>query len=149
MEKIPESSSPGELHWGQCTAIQELFKRISEQFRAMFRQKAFQYWYTGKGMDEMDFTEAESNMNDLVSEYQQYQHAASEEEGGMYEDDEAESEAQAPSEAAVGGSGHGQGQEVCPPELLRPPQPHPSSSRRVTLRLPSVCPLVFTAFPPT
>ena len=24
-------------------------------------------------MDELDFTEAESNMNDLVSEYQQYQ----------------------------------------------------------------------------
>merc|ERR1712224_74768 len=27
------------------------------------------------GMDEMEFTEAESNMNDLVSEYQQYQDA--------------------------------------------------------------------------
>ena len=27
----------------------------------------------GEGMDEMEFTEAESNMNDLVSEYQQYQ----------------------------------------------------------------------------
>jgi hypothetical protein len=25
------------------------------------------------GMDEMEFTEAESNMNDLISEYQQYQ----------------------------------------------------------------------------
>ena len=25
------------------------------------------------GMDEMEFTEAESNMNDLVAEYQQYQ----------------------------------------------------------------------------
>ena len=31
------------------------------------------HWYTGEGMDEMEFTEAESNMNDLVSEYQQYQ----------------------------------------------------------------------------
>ena len=31
--------------------------------------------YTGEGMDEMEFTEAESNMNDLVSEYQQYQEA--------------------------------------------------------------------------
>ena len=37
--------------------------------------------YTGEGMDEMEFTEAESNMNDLVSEYQQYQDAAVEEEG--------------------------------------------------------------------
>jgi len=30
-------------------------------------------------MDEMEFTEAESNMNDLVSEYQQYQEATAEE----------------------------------------------------------------------
>jgi tubulin beta len=27
-------------------------------------------------MDETEFTEAESNMNDLVSEYQQYQEAS-------------------------------------------------------------------------
>ena len=33
----------------------------------------FVYAYRGEGMDEMEFTEAESNMNDLVSEYQQYQ----------------------------------------------------------------------------
>lgn len=58
---------------GNTTAIQEIFKRISEQFTAMFRRKAFLHWYTGEGMDEMEFTEAESNMNDLVSEYQQYQ----------------------------------------------------------------------------
>merc|ERR1712213_45164 len=30
----------------------------------MFRRKAFLHWYTGEGMDEMEFTEAESNMND-------------------------------------------------------------------------------------
>merc|ERR1712050_2573 len=50
---------------GNSTAIQELFKRISEQFTAMFRRKAFLHLYTGDGMDEMEFTEAESNMNDL------------------------------------------------------------------------------------
>ncbi|KAI6239022.1 beta-tubulin [Aphelenchoides fujianensis] len=60
---------------GNSTAIQEIFKRINEQFNAMFRRKAFLHWYTGEGMDEMEFTEAESNMNDLVSEYQQYQEA--------------------------------------------------------------------------
>ncbi|XP_062239239.1 tubulin beta chain isoform X8 [Platichthys flesus] len=70
-------------------AIQELFKRMSEQFTAMFRRKAFLHWYTGEGMDEMEFTEAESNMNDLVSEYQQYQDATAEEEGeGEEEGDE-------------------------------------------------------------
>ena len=37
----------------------------------------------GEGMDEMEFTEAESNMNDLVSEYQQYQDASAEEEGAF------------------------------------------------------------------
>ncbi|KAI3746602.1 hypothetical protein L6452_09039 [Arctium lappa] len=36
-------------------------------------------------MDEMGFTEAESNMNDLVSEYQQYQDATADDEG-EYED---------------------------------------------------------------
>eukprot|EP00866_Antonospora_locustae_P000109 jgi/Antlo1/109/2292 len=58
---------------GNSTSIQELFKRISDQFSVMFRRKAFLHWYTGEGMDEMEFTEAESNLNDLVIEYQQYQ----------------------------------------------------------------------------
>ena len=42
------------------------------------------------GMDEMEFTEAESNMNDLVSEYQQYQDATAEEEGEFEEEEEGE-----------------------------------------------------------
>ena len=53
-----------------------------------FRRKAFLHWYTGEGMDEMEFTEAESNMNDLVSEYQQYQDATAEEEGEFDEDED-------------------------------------------------------------
>ena len=65
---------------GNTTAIQEIFKRISERFTAIFRRKAFLHWYTGEGMDEMEFTEAESNMNDLVSEYQQYEEAAADDE---------------------------------------------------------------------
>lgn len=65
---------------GNTTAIQELFKRIAEQFQLMFRRKAFLHWYTQEGMDEMEFTEAESNMNDLLNEYQQYTYASIEEE---------------------------------------------------------------------
>jgi tubulin beta len=56
---------------GNSTAIQELFKRITEQFNglnqphklfillllAMFRRKAFLHWYTGEGMEELEFTE--------------------------------------------------------------------------------------------
>ena len=45
---------------GNSTSIQELFKRVGDQFSAMFRRKAFLHWYTGEGMDEMEFTEAES-----------------------------------------------------------------------------------------
>jgi len=74
---------------GNSTSIQEMFRRVSEQFTAMFRRKAFLHWYTGEGMDEMEFTEAESNMNDLVSEYQQYQDATADEEG-EYDDEEEE-----------------------------------------------------------
>ena len=39
------------------------------------------------GMDEMEFTEAESNMNDLVSEYQQYQEATAEDENELEEEE--------------------------------------------------------------
>ncbi|KAJ8536077.1 hypothetical protein K7X08_034478 [Anisodus acutangulus] len=74
---------------GNSTSIQEMFRRVSEQFTAMFRRKAFLHWYTGEGMHEMEFTEAESNMNDLVAEYQQYQDATVEE-NSDYEDEAGE-----------------------------------------------------------
>src|SRR6202044_3470251 len=74
---------------GNSIPNQELFKRAGDQFTAMFRRKAFLHWYTGEGMDEMVFTEAESNMNDLVSEYQQYQDATAEEEGEFDEEEAA------------------------------------------------------------
>ncbi|XP_032003735.1 tubulin beta-8 chain-like isoform X7 [Hylobates moloch] len=74
---------------GNNTAIQELFKSVSEQFTAMFRHKAFLHRYTGEGMDETEFAEAESNTNDLVSEYQQHQDAkAKEEEFEEYAEEE-------------------------------------------------------------
>ena len=46
-----------------------MFKRVAEYFTAMFRRKAFLRWYTGEGMDGMEFTGAKIGMNDLVSEY--------------------------------------------------------------------------------
>ncbi|RZS24631.1 hypothetical protein BHM03_00057725 [Ensete ventricosum] len=55
---------------GNSTSIQEMFRVC---------------------MDEMEFTEAESNMNDLVSEYhQQYQDATADEEVDYKEDEEEE-----------------------------------------------------------
>ena len=71
------------------TAIQEPFERVLDQFTSMYRRKAFLHWYTSEGMDELEFSEAASNLQDLVSEYQQYQEAEVEE----YSDDlEADSE---------------------------------------------------------
>ncbi|KYR00417.1 beta-tubulin [Tieghemostelium lacteum] len=70
---IPPKGLPMSVTFiGNNTAIQDLFKRISHHFSAMFRRKAFLHWYTLEGMEELEFTEAESNMNDLVYEYQQY-----------------------------------------------------------------------------
>ncbi|KAJ2307261.1 hypothetical protein H4S02_009821, partial [Coemansia sp. RSA 2611] len=83
---------------GNSTSIQELFRRVNEQFTSMFRRKAFLHWYTDEGMDEMEFTEAESNMNDLINEYQQYQEATADEElayegeEGAYAEEYAEEE---------------------------------------------------------
>lgn len=71
---------------GNSTSIQELFKRVGDQFSAMFRRKAFLHWYTGEGMDELEFTEAESNLQDLCAEYQQYQEATADDDMG-YEDE--------------------------------------------------------------
>ncbi|OIW10130.1 hypothetical protein TanjilG_21967 [Lupinus angustifolius] len=83
----PRGFSMASTFIGNSTSIQEMFRRLSGQFTAMFRRKAFLHWYTGEGMDEMEFTEAESNMNDLIAEYQQYQDASAdddreEEDGG-------------------------------------------------------------------
>lgn len=75
---------------GNSTSIQELFRRVSEQFTAMFRRKAFLHWYLGEGMDEAEFAEAENNMNDLISEYQQYQEAAADIDDEEEMDDENE-----------------------------------------------------------
>ncbi|KAJ1936953.1 alpha-tubulin, partial [Kickxella alabastrina] len=73
---------------GNNTAIQEAFHRIGSQFSKIFRRKAFIHWYTDEGMDEMEFTEAESNINDLINEYQQYQEAGvNDEDYAMYEDE--------------------------------------------------------------
>lgn len=65
---------------GNSTAMQDMFKRIVLQFQAMFKRKAFLHWYINEGMDEMEFTEAESNVNDLIAEYQQYEMATADEE---------------------------------------------------------------------
>uniref|UniRef100_A0A915LWR0 Beta-tubulin n=1 Tax=Meloidogyne javanica TaxID=6303 RepID=A0A915LWR0_MELJA len=64
---------------GNSTAIKKMFERVSGQFKDKFRRKANLHWYTGEGMNEDEFTEAEYNVNDLMSEYQHYQDATADE----------------------------------------------------------------------
>ena len=60
---------------GNSTSIQEVFKRVGAQFDLMHRRKAFMHSYLLEGMDQLEFTEASANMNDLISEYLQYDDA--------------------------------------------------------------------------
>jgi tubulin beta len=48
------------------------------------------HWYTFEGIDELEFTEAESNMNDLVSEYQKHQETTAYDDAEFDEEQEAE-----------------------------------------------------------
>jgi len=100
----PEGLKMSATFIGNSTSIQEMFKRVSDQFTLMFRRKAFLHWYTGEGMDEMEFTEAESNMNDLVAEYQQYQEAGPDEIVGG-DQDQAAGDEEPPEQDPVDGAG--------------------------------------------
>jgi tubulin beta len=55
------------------TAIQHVFKRLHDEFNYNFRRKRWLRSYISMTgcMDEMEFTEALSNLDDLVLEYEQ------------------------------------------------------------------------------
>ena len=55
------------------TAIKGVFQRISAQFYRLYKRKAFLHWYKGEGMDELEFQEADNNVKDLITEYQDKQ----------------------------------------------------------------------------
>jgi tubulin beta len=67
------------------TSIKALFSRYLTQFDAMFRRKAFLRPYHMAGLDEMELVESQSNVADLVAEYELYE-AAVEEPGGDIEE---------------------------------------------------------------
>jgi len=66
------------------TALKGIFQRLATQFGAMYKRKAFLHWYKGEGMDEMEFQEADKNVRDLITEYQDKQDAT------VAEDEDAE-----------------------------------------------------------
>ena len=51
------------------TSIQTMLKRIADQFTLLFKKKQYLNWYTGEGMDEPEFTEAEVILQDLIAAY--------------------------------------------------------------------------------
>jgi len=82
----PKTSDMSSTFVANTTALKGIFQRLATQFGAMYRRKAFLHWYKGEGMDEMEFQEADKNVRDLITEYQDKQDATYEEE--EEEDDE-------------------------------------------------------------
>jgi len=70
------------------TALKGIFQRLATQFGAMYRRKAFLHWYKGEGMDEMEFQEADKNVRDLITEYQDKQDATFDADEDEEEDDD-------------------------------------------------------------
>jgi len=73
------------------SSIREIIKRIREQFTSMFRRKAFLHWYLAEGMDEMEFTEHDSHISDLLCIYdlQSYEDVFDDEADFEYDDYES------------------------------------------------------------
>merc|ERR1712026_659253 len=83
----PKTSDMSATFVANTTALKGIFQRLATQFGAMYRRKAFLHWYKGEGMDEMEFQEADKNVRDLITEYQDKQDATYEEESGDEEGD--------------------------------------------------------------
>ncbi|XP_059472360.1 tubulin beta chain-like [Neocloeon triangulifer] len=73
---------------GNNSAIAEVFRRLVNQFEAMFAKRAYLHWYTGEGMDLEEFHEASKNVRDLISEYLQRGEMGMEADQAIDEDDE-------------------------------------------------------------
>merc|ERR1711870_193443 len=86
----PKTSEMSATFVANTTALKGIFQRLATQFGAMYRRKAFLHWYKGEGMDEMEFQEADKNVRDLITEYQDKQGATYEPEDEGDEDEEDE-----------------------------------------------------------
>ncbi|KAL5250219.1 hypothetical protein ACHWQZ_G016074 [Mnemiopsis leidyi] len=65
---------------GNNTAVVDIFARLLGQYKMMYKKRAFAHWYHGEGMDDMEFAEAETNIEDMMTEYEVYTHNEEEEE---------------------------------------------------------------------
>jgi len=76
----PKDSQQSCTFVANTTALKGIFQRLATQFGSMYKRKAFLHWYKGEGMDEMEFQEADKNVRDLITEYQDKQDAVAEDE---------------------------------------------------------------------
>merc|ERR1711988_1258875 len=75
VEVAPKDAKQSCTFVANTTALKGIFQRLATQFGAMYKRKAFLHWYKGEGMDEMEFQEADKNVRDLITEYQDKQDA--------------------------------------------------------------------------
>jgi len=75
VEIPPTTSKMSATFVANTTALKGIFQRLATQFGAMYKRKAFLHWYKNEGMDEMEFQEADKNVRDLITEYQDKQDA--------------------------------------------------------------------------
>merc|ERR1711978_588851 len=80
VEVAPKDAQQSCTFIANTTALKGIFQRLATQFGAMYKRKAFLHWYKGEGMDEMEFQEADKNVRDLITEYQDKQDAVAEDE---------------------------------------------------------------------
>jgi len=88
----PEGCEMSSTFVANTTAIKGVFQRISAQFAKMYKRKAFLHWYKGEGMDEMEFQEADKNVRDLITEYQDKQDAVVDLDDDADDDDDVDSD---------------------------------------------------------
>jgi tubulin beta len=69
----PENVEMSSTFVANSTALKNVFQRICHRFGKMYKRKAFVHWYSAEGMDDMEFQEADKNVRDLISEYQDKQ----------------------------------------------------------------------------
>eukprot|EP01084_Bolivina_argentea_P080694 146149_1 len=85
---IPPQNTPMAASFiANTTAIKSVFQRIVAQYTKMYKRKAFLHWYIDEGMDDMEFQEAEKNVHDLITEYQDKQDAVVDLESDDTDDD--------------------------------------------------------------
>jgi len=86
----PRTSDMSCTFVANTTALKGIFQRLATQFGQMYKRKAFLHWYKGEGMDEMEFQEADKNVRDLITEYQDKEDAVYEEESEDEDDNQSD-----------------------------------------------------------